>query len=180
MVYPWLQITCKETANNLQYTCKISATNNLHSNLENISLQFYLRHFLRTHLCSNELVLILPLYSTSPLFIDTSTHLYMGFRPSMLCLLVGQSLALFSNRGISREMAGNNLKTICNAPANNLQPASKSGLSLCISIFVPPSRRIFVQRKMFCCVHATLYEALSVLPSVRPSVVNLLKPAKTV
>ena len=111
----------KKRANNLQYTCKNSATNNLQSNLENISLQFFVRPFLRTHLCSNELVLILPLYSTSPLFIDTSTHLYMGFRPSMLCLLVGQSLALFSNRGISREMAGNNLKTICSAPANNLQ-----------------------------------------------------------
>ena len=172
MVYPWLQITCKETANNLQYTCKISATNNLHSNLENISLQFYLRHFLRTHLCSNELVLILPLYSTSPLFIDTSTHLYMGFRPSMLCLLVGQSLALFSNRGISREMAGNNLKTICNAPANNLQPEA--------NLAYPSLQTHLCLRKIFCCVHASLYEALSVLPSVCPSVVNLLKPAKTV
>ena len=40
----------------LQYTCKQSAANNLQSNLVNLSLQFHLRPFLQTHLCSSELV----------------------------------------------------------------------------------------------------------------------------
>ena len=36
--------------------CKQSATNNLHSNQANLSLQFYLRPFLQKHLGSNELI----------------------------------------------------------------------------------------------------------------------------
>ena len=45
---------------NLQTTVNIPskkpAANNPQSNLANISLQLYLRHFLETHLCSNKLV----------------------------------------------------------------------------------------------------------------------------
>ena len=77
-------------ANNLQKTrwamfLKQSVTNTLQSNLANLSLQFYLPPFLRTHLCSNKLV------STFSLFLDASTHLYMRLCPSV-CLSIRPSV----------------------------------------------------------------------------------------
>ena len=57
-VDPWLQKTCKQTANSLQCTYKQSTTSNLQSNLTNFFLQFYLHPFLQTPLGLNKLFFV--------------------------------------------------------------------------------------------------------------------------